>query len=120
VCESGGVAGKEQLRVTFPADGGFSRIGRVAAAGLALRLGYDVGTVERLRLAVDAATAELSGAGRITLVAAWDPSSLTIELTNPDAGLDVERQDRARQHLSSWVGEPHVDRSRLRLVIPAG
>jgi hypothetical protein len=111
--------GREQLRVTFPADQGFGRIGRVAVAGLALRLGYDVATVERLRLAVEAAIAELAGPGRITLVAAWDPSSLTVELTNPDAGLDDDRQRRARTHLAEWVGEPHVDRSGLRMVIPA-
>jgi hypothetical protein len=70
-------------------------------------------------LAVDAAIAELTGAGRITLVAAWDPDGLTVELTNPDAGLDEERQVRARRQLAELVGEPQVDADRLRLVIPA-
>lgn len=120
MCESGGVDREEQLRVTFPADQGFGRVGRVAAAGLALRLGFDVATVERLRLAVDAAIAELAGPGRITLVASWGGDSLTLELANPDAGLDEARRDRARHHLAEWVGEPQVDRDRLRLVIPTG
>ena len=118
--ESWQVDGVDQLRVTFPARAGFGRIGRVAVAGLALRLGYDVGTVERLRMAVDAAVAELAGPGRITLVAAWDRTALTVQLSNPDAGLDEDRQLQARRSLAEWVGEPEVERSAMRLVIPVG
>ena len=112
--------GLDQLRVTFPASSGFGRIGRVAVAGLALRLGYDVAVVERLRLAVDTAVAELAGSGRITLVAAWDSAALTVQLSNPDAGLDETSRSRARRSLAELVGEPQVEASALRLVIPAG
>ena len=112
--------GLDQLRVTFPASSGFGRIGRVAVAGLALRLGYDVTLVERLRLAVDAAVAELAGPGRITLVAAWDQGALSVQLSNPEAGLDEVSRTRARRSLAELVGEPQVESTALRLVIPAG
>lgn len=105
--------------MSFPADQGFDRIGRVAVAGLALRLGFGVSSVERLRLAVDNAVNHLAGPGRVTLVAAWSPSSLVLELSNPDVHLDDDQQRQVRQLLAEWVDQAEVDASRLRLVIPA-
>lgn len=110
----------DQLRVSFPADQGFDRIGRVAVAGLALRLGFGVASVERLRLAVDSAVNHLSGTGRVTLVAAWTPQSLVLDVSNPDVHLDEDQQRQARQRLEEWVDHAEIDGSRFRLVVPAG
>ena len=73
----------DQMRVTFPASSGFAAVGRVAAAGLAFRLGFDVAQVESLRLAVEEATTALSGSGSITLTGSWNDSCLRLELVNP-------------------------------------
>lgn len=72
----------ESLRLTFPADATFGRLGRVAVAGLALRLGVDVERVERLRLAVDGAVRHLVGQGEILIESTWHPGRLDITCTN--------------------------------------
>ncbi len=76
------------MRVTFPASSGFAAVGRVAAAGLAFRLGFDVAQVESLRLAVEEATTAMSGSGSITLTGSWNDSCLRLELVNPAMKLD--------------------------------
>lgn len=74
----------EQLQVAFPASSAFTRIGRVAVVGLALRLGLDVATVEDLRGAVDQAVSALQGPGRISVRASWTPTMLNVSFENPD------------------------------------
>ena len=108
----------DQLRVSFPADQGFDRIGRVAVAGLALRLGFDVATVERLRLAVDQAIGQLAGPGRVELVAAWSPRSLVLEVSNPQVQLDDDHRAQLDGPLADWLDRGDVEPCRLRLVIP--
>ncbi len=78
----------EQLQVAFPASPTFTRIGRVAVVGLALRLGHDVATVEKLRTAVDEAVSALQGSGRIEVRASWTATELTVTLDNPQVELD--------------------------------
>ena len=78
----------DQMRVTFPASSGFAAVGRVAAAGLAFRLGFDVAQVESLRLAVEEATTALNGSGSITLTGYWNDSCLRLELVNPASKLN--------------------------------
>jgi len=78
----------EQLQVAFPASPTFTRIGRVAVVGLALRLGHDVATVEKLRTAVDEAVSALQGRGRIGVRASWTATELTVTLDNPQVELD--------------------------------
>jgi hypothetical protein len=120
VWEHGLVNGADHLRVSFPADQGFDRIGRVAVAGLALRLGFDVATVERIRLAVDRAVGELAGPGRVELVARWSPRSLVLEVANPQVELDDERRRKVHDDLAELTPAVTVDASRLSLEIPAG
>ena len=45
----------DHIRLSIPADAGYGRIARIAAAGLALRLGFSYREIEDLRLAVDEA-----------------------------------------------------------------
>ena len=77
----------DEIKVSFPASPVFTRIGRVAVAGLALRLGVDIATVEKLRSAVDTSVDALLGTGRIIMLASWRPDMLSISLTNPEVSL---------------------------------
>lgn len=45
----------DQICLQMPADPRFARVARVAVSALAVRLGFDVGVVEDLRIAVDEA-----------------------------------------------------------------
>lgn len=97
---------EEQLQVAFPASPTFTRIGRVAVVGLALRLGIDVSTVEQLRSAVDVAVSALQGDGRIRAAATWTADNLTVIISNPD----VTIHDRAALTNELWalIGETVV------------
>jgi hypothetical protein len=43
----------DEIRLVLPADPGYSRVARVAASGLGVRLGLRLSEVEDLRIAVD-------------------------------------------------------------------
>lgn len=77
--------GQEHARVAFPATAEFASVGRVAVAGIALRLGIDVGKVENLRLAVNQSIEALAGKGTITLLATWTDEDFVLQLANPEA-----------------------------------
>ena len=81
-------AAADVARVTFPAAHGFARIGRVTASGLALRLGFDVGRVENLRLAVDLAVRALEGPDTISMQASWDPDHLVLTIETANGPVD--------------------------------
>ncbi len=93
----------DRMTVAFPASPTFTRIGRVAVVGLALRLGVDVSRVERLRGAVDAAVSALQGDGRISATARWSADRLEIELTNPQG--TITDPEALAQDLSQSVGD---------------
>ncbi len=107
----------DTMRVVFPADEQFSRIGRVAVAGLALRLEIDVQQVEQLRLAVDEAIGSLTGSGSIVVEADWRPGHLRIEVTNPDAAIDLDRRLALEGTLGGLVDRASVDASGVALVL---
>lgn len=98
---------QDELKVSFPASPTFTRIGRVAIAGLALRLGIEISMVEKLRLAVDAAVNALHGPGRVTVEADWHPGVLIIRLSNAEATV-IDRSALAEQ-LASMVGRAVVE-----------
>ncbi len=106
---------QDEVKVSFPASPAFSRIGRVAVAGLALRLGVDLADVEKLRLAVDQAVAALHGAGRINLAARWMPHELWITIDNPDHVLDPSTSQSVRSTLAAMVDEVQVDPTTINL-----
>lgn len=106
---------QDQLQVAFPASPTFTRIGRVAVVGLALRLGIDVSTVEQLRTAVDNSVSALQGAGRISAHASWTPSDLTITLSNPQARIaDVRGLE---EQLGELVADVTVERTSVTLML---
>lgn len=98
---------QDQLKVAFPASPTFTRIGRVAVAGLALRLGVEVAMVEKLRLAVDRAVDALHGPGRIHIEASWAAGNLKVLLVNPEVTI-VEPATLAEE-LSVMVGDVTID-----------
>jgi hypothetical protein len=104
---------EDQLEVSFPASPVFTRIGRVAVAGLALRLGVEIAVVERLRLAVDTAVDALLGAGRINMLAQWQPDLLSISLSNPE--VHVDGHGELADQLSQLVGRATVEDSAIVL-----
>ncbi len=105
----------DQLQVAFPASPTFTRIGRVAVVGLALRLGIDVSTVEKLRAAVDTAVSALQGSGRISAHASWTPAELHITLSNPEA--DVADPDKLARELNDLVGRAAVQPTTVTLIL---
>ncbi len=107
----------EQLQVAFPATPTFTRIGRVAVVGLALRLGHDVATVERLRGAVDEAVGALQGDGRIGVRASWTPTELTVTLENPEAEVAEPAELTAR--LDELVDNTVIGPNTIQLTLEA-
>ncbi|MEM7326018.1 MAG: hypothetical protein AAF531_23225 [Actinomycetota bacterium] len=108
---------EEQLQVAFPASPTFTRIGRVAVVGLALRLGIDVSTVEQLRSAVDAAVSALQGDGRIRAAASWTANSLSVIISNPDVA--IGDREALTSELWALIGETVVvDRDQVTLTLP--
>lgn len=105
----------DALRVRFPAVIDYLRIGRVAVAGLALRLDVDVQRVERLRLAVDAAVEALSGRGEIEVRATWEPGILNIEIENTAASVTPEQSVMLKDQLVDLVDRVEIDPHQIEL-----
>lgn len=105
----------DQLQVAFPATPTFTRIGRVAVVGLALRLGIDVSTVEQLRRAVDGAVSALQGPGRISAHASWTPSQLSVTLSNPEAA--IADCGALAEELSDLIGQVAVEPTKVTLTL---
>lgn len=108
---------EDQVKVSFPASPVFSRVGRVAVAGLALRLGIEIADVEKLRLAVDQAVAALHGQGRITLSLRWEPHQLTVTVDNPDHDLDDSAGKAVAAILAEMVDDVHVGPNAIDLTL---
>lgn len=108
---------RDEVTVSFPASPDFSRIGRVAVAGLALRLGVDIADVEKLRLAVDRSVEALHGEGRIHLHAEWEPHQLTITIDNPDETLDEIETSDVTAVLADMVDEVKVGADGINLTL---
>ncbi len=107
----------DTMRVAFPAAERFARVGRVAMAGLALRLEIEVQQVEQLRLAVEEAVASLAGDGIVTVEASWEPGRLHIDVTNTEAHLGSERQEELAGILGGLVDEASIGESHVALIL---
>lgn len=104
------------VRVSVPATGRYAPVARIAVSGLAIRLGFDVGEVEQLRLAVAAAAnamadglATTAGA-TLDVVAGWDEERFTAELLPRPTDLPDATIERIRAETATLVS----DRLRLR------
>jgi hypothetical protein len=103
------------MSVTFPATTEFSRIGRVAMVGLALRLGIEVQQVENLRMAVDEAVSALCGPGQIGIEVVWSPGHLRIDLDNDAIRLDPDEARGLLDRLEGLVDQAGVREHRVEL-----
>lgn len=108
---------EDRLQVSFPASETFTRIGRVAIAGLALRLGLDISVVESLRLAVDTAVTSLHGSGRVRVQATWESEELRVVLVNDEA--QIANQGELADELGTMVNKVSVEESRVTLTVSA-
>ena len=105
----------DTLRVRFPAAPDYVRVGRVAVAGLALRLDIDVQRVENLRLAVDAGVEALGGNGEIEVRATWQPGRLDIEIENSAAAVSPDQQVGLTEQLVELVDRVDIDLHQIDL-----
>ena len=105
------------LRVSFPASPAFGAVGRVAIAGLALRLGFDVAQVENLRLAIDGATTALAGTGSVTITARWNEQQLALELANPTSTMSAGDLADIEDALGALVPDVRVEPGSIELAL---
>ena len=106
--------------MSFPASPAFSRIGRVAVAGLALRLGVDIADVEKLRAAVDQAVAATPRQGSDQPQCPLDAHQLLITINNPDHVLDEPTSREVTNTLSAMVDEVRVGPTAIDLRLAGG
>jgi|GEM_PF-5381169 len=81
---------EDKIKVSFPASADFTRIGRVALCGLAMRVGVEISKMDELTNITNKAVEALQGSGSITLNAYWEQDSIQITFENPDANIDEE------------------------------
>jgi serine/threonine-protein kinase RsbW len=108
-----GVVASETVRLTIPASLEFVRIVRLVASGVGTRVGFDVGEIEDLRVAVDELTSLLVDAsGGHELQLDFNPrvDSLEIEGRAQAGGSSpLLVEDLSRQILAAVVDEYSVD-----------
>lgn len=117
----------DEIRLTLPAEPEYGRLARIAAAGLALRLGFDYPEIEDLRIAMDETLILLlrpeGSPGRVALTFRCSDEVLEIEARSTAGGdqhwLDQGARRRFEQLVGGLVEEAVVDPSgshvRLRL-----
>ncbi|MDZ7732866.1 MAG: hypothetical protein U5R31_06895 [Acidimicrobiia bacterium] len=102
----------DQIRLALPAEAEYGRIARIAAAGLALRVGFSYPEIEDLRLAIDESVILLlrgdSRAERLTVLFDPGPGELIID-ARTSGGNGPPPDDAILDRFSSLVGEV-VDR----------
>jgi anti-sigma regulatory factor (Ser/Thr protein kinase) len=112
----------DHIRLALPADAEYGRIARIAAAGLALRMGFSYREIEDLRLAVDEAIILLlrhdRGDGTLTIEFGPSPDQLVIEVRAAPSDTN-QPDDEARERFATIVGdvldEYEVDEPRRRI-----
>ncbi len=116
----------DEIRLVLPADPGYSRVARVTASGLGVRLGLRLSEVEDLRIAVDETLILLlrpeGASGTIVFTFSIGEQTLLIDAVS-SAGEGQHRvDDAARSRFEQLVG-PVVDQhevdpsgQRVRLV----
>jgi serine/threonine-protein kinase RsbW len=104
----------EKVRLAVPALPEYVRLARLAAAGLATRLGFSYDDVEDLRIAVDELCYLLVGSdgrpGSITLTYLLDDDGIVVEGAGA-AGGNAEFAELSQQILAALVDDYQVSRT---------
>lgn len=109
----------EVIRLTVPAAASYSRVARLAIAGLASRIGFSYDEVEDLRIAVgEVCGVLLDGAGgRLTFDCRVGPDLLEVTATREPVGSAPAVNDLTEQILGAVVDEFDLDPERARIRI---
>ena len=106
---------REEIEVRIPADPAFRRLGRLAAADVATRAGFDLEKIDDLRIAVDELSAAVVGPEPTvsrTLVLRFTFSSDVVEVVGHCDGSTRPRLDDLSRAICAAV----VDEYRLDVV----
>jgi hypothetical protein len=108
-----GVVASETVRLTIPATLEFVRIVRLVASGVGTRVGFDVGEIEDVRVAVDELTSLLVDVSRgETLQVDFTPHADRLEIegrAEVDSAAPLTVEDLSRQILAAVVDEYSVE-----------
>lgn len=98
----------DHIRLALPADAEYGRIARIAAAGLALRMGFSYREIEDLRLAVDEAIILLlrheDGESTITIKFERSADQLAIDIQAAPRDTN-QTDDEGRARFATIVGD---------------
>jgi len=101
----------DEILLTLPALASYSRVARLAVAGIGSRLQFDYDDIEDLRIAVGEIYGLLGDdpACRITVRCLLDTESLTVEASREPAGAPLEVPDLTRRILEGVVDAVTID-----------
>ncbi|MCU1354253.1 MAG: anti-sigma regulatory factor [Acidimicrobiales bacterium] len=102
----------DEVRLVLPAAPEYARVARLAAAGLATRLGFSYDDVEDLRIAVGEACSILvadGSTGRLTLLYRLHPAILEVEASTNGGGPPLKVAELSEQILGAVVDEHAID-----------
>ena len=78
----------DEVKLTVPATAEYARLARIAASGIAARMGFSMDDVEQLKLAVGEVWSTMVGGdhgdGRMTVTFAIEPRSLRVDVVTND------------------------------------
>lgn len=116
----------DEIRLVLPADAGYSRVARVTAAGIGLRLGLRYRDIEDLRIAVDETLILLlrpeGAAGLVTFLFTIAPDRLIVDAESTAGAGQHWIDQAARSRFEQLVGpvvddyELDTDEQHVRLV----
>ena len=111
----------DEVRLVLPAAAEYARVARLAAAGLATRLGFSYDDVEDLRIAIGEVCSILVAdgtSGRLTLLYRLHPAFLEVQASTSGGGPPLKVDKLSDQILSAAVDEHtvDVDARRIRFV----
>ncbi len=107
----------EHMRVSAPASAQFADIPRTATSGIALRIGFEVAAIERLRALVDLGTEALGGKGDLEVMLDWTDDVLAVTLNNPNQSVSADMRQQLADLAQTNRIECNVERHRVTLTL---
>ena len=125
VTDSSTVGRDDQIQLELPASPEYGRVARIAAAHLALRLGFSLTEIDDLRLVMDEAAVMLlepGGAGeRLDITYAITDDTVSVDarvvVADPEVPLPIERVERFSELVGELIDQYSVDPVERRLTL---